>query len=500
MVFGAVLALACGLQLILFSQFATMAGLNRDLSDNVLPGVVAATRLDDAIANFQMLDAQHLLSADPAIRSDTGNSLPRMKRTIASDLKKLGGFADADMERRIVASLGESLSGLFAANDEFVFLSDTQQFGKARALFSGDLYRRFAQTDSLIDRFIAINNREGEASALKSAATQKRSTDVILTTVLFSIGATIAVFWTLTKILIDPLRWMTEAMEKLAAGNLDTRVPALWRRDEIGRLARAMAYFKTSAVALRDAKHEADAGTQAKSAFLANMSHELRTPLNAIIGFSDLMLTQQLGPLGNSRYREYIDDIHRSGLQLLALINDLLDLSRIGAGEETLFEEDVCVRRVISDACRMIELQAKQSNVTVVTRLSPNLPEIRGDERRIKQIVLNLLTNAIKFTPDFGTVTVAAGRSTDGLFIEVGDTGIGIAEVDLPKVLERFGQVENKLSRRHSGTGLGLPLVKELIALHGGSLRMESKVDVGTTVTVTFPPIRLVTAAGSAAA
>jgi signal transduction histidine kinase len=329
---------------------------------------------------------------------------------------------------------------------------------------------------------------------------QKRSTAVILTTVLFSIGATIAVFWALTKILIDPLRWMTEAMEKLAAGNLGTRVPALWRRDEIGRLARAMAHFKTSAVALRDAKHEADAGTQAKSAFLANMSHELRTPLNAIIGFSDLMLTQQLGPLGNARYREYVDDIHRSGLQLLALINDLLDLSRIGAGEETLFEEEVSVRQVISDACRMVELQAKQSHVTVATKVPPNLPKIRGDKRRIKQIVLNLLTNAIKFTPDLGTVAVTAGQSTAGLSIEVSDTGIGIADVDLPKVLERFGQVENELSRRHSGTGLGLPLAKQLIELHGGTLGIESKVDVGTTVTVTFPLARLITAAGVIAA
>lgn len=500
MVFGVVLALACGLQFILFSQFTTMAGLNRDLSANVLPGVVAATRLDDAIANLQMLDAQHLLSADPAIKSDTGNSLPRMKRTIAADLKKLDGFADTDTERRIVASLDERLSHLFAANDEFVSLSDTHQFGKARALFSRNLYDRFAEVDELTDRFVAINDVVGEASTLKSVATQERSTDVILTTVLFSIGATITVFLALTKILIDPLRWMTQAMEKLAAGNLDTRVPALWRRDEIGRLARAMAQFKTSAMALRDAKHEADAGTQAKSAFLANMSHELRTPLNAIIGFSDLMLTQQLGPLGNSRYREYVDDIHRSGLQLLALINDLLDLSRIGAGEETLFEEEVSVRQLISDACRMVELQAKESNVTVATKVPPYLPEIRGDKRRIKQIVLNLLTNAIKFTPDLGIVTVTAGQSMAGLFIEVCDTGIGIADVDLPKVLERFGQVENKLSRRHSGTGLGLPLVKQLIELHGASLCIESKVDVGTTVTVTFPLTRLITAVGVVAA
>jgi PAS domain S-box-containing protein len=251
---------------------------------------------------------------------------------------------------------------------------------------------------------------------------------------------------------------------------------------------------------LRLALLRASEASMAKSAFLANMSHELRTPLNAILGFSDLMLTQLLGPLGNPRYREYLGDIHSSGMQLLALIDDLLDLSRVDAGQANLIEQDVSLRHVIADACRMVELQANQSNVDVVITLPSDLPDIRGDERRIKQIVLNLLTNAIKFTPEAGTVTVSAETSVSGLRLEVRDTGIGIAKADLPKVLERFGQIDNKLSRKHKGTGLGLPLVKELIELHGGSLNIESEVGVGTAVSVEFPVRRILKASSSQAA
>jgi signal transduction histidine kinase len=230
----------------------------------------------------------------------------------------------------------------------------------------------------------------------------------------------------------------------------------------------------------------------AKSVFLASMSHELRTPLNAIIGFSDLMLTQQIGPIENPRYLEYICDIHRSGLQLLALIDDLLDISRIDAGKIELLEQTVSLRQVITAACRMTEIQAKQALIHIAIELPNNLPYIRGDERRILQIVLNLLSNAIKFTPKTGTVTIRVLHSAGGLVVEVSDTGVGIAEADLPKVFERFGQIDNALSRKHKGTGLGLPLAKELIELHDGILGIESEVNVGTTVAVTFPRKRFI--------
>jgi len=251
---------------------------------------------------------------------------------------------------------------------------------------------------------------------------------------------------------------------------------------------------------LKLALRKISAASDAKSAFLANMSHELRTPLNAIIGFSDLMRSQLLGPLGRPRYREYVDDIHSSGLHLLSLINDVLDLSRLDAGMATLVEREVSLRNVADEACKMVATQAKKADARLTIKVPIDLPNVLGDERRIKQIIVNLLSNAIKFTPGPGIITVEMEEAASGILLKVIDNGIGICEADLPKVFERFGQVDNELSRMHDGTGLGLPLVKQLIELHGGSLAAESKLGVGTTITVAFPMNRIIKPANSVAA
>jgi PAS domain S-box-containing protein len=249
---------------------------------------------------------------------------------------------------------------------------------------------------------------------------------------------------------------------------------------------------KRQEIELVIAHQKISAANEAKSAFLANMSHELRTPLNAIIGFSELMLTEILGPLGNSSYRDYIGDIHKSGLHLLALISDVLDLACLDAGKDALYEEDVDLHSLIGEACLMVSAQAVQSNLQIRNDISGDVPHIRGDEHRIKQIVLNLLSNAVKFTPEGGAVTITAEGAADGLRLQIVDTGIGIAESDMKNVTERFGQVDSVYTRKHQGTSLGLPLTKQLIELHGGRLGIKSKVDVGTTVSVTFPPERLI--------
>lgn len=243
---------------------------------------------------------------------------------------------------------------------------------------------------------------------------------------------------------------------------------------------------------LKIALQNASAANDAKSTFLATMSHELRTPLNAIIGFSDVMLSEIYGSVENAHYQEYVGNIHHSGLQLLSLIDDLLDLSRIDAGKAILSDDKVRMGVVIADARRLVELQAKQAGVKIEVTIPPDLPDLRGDERRIKQIVWNLLSNAIKFTQDGGTVTISCEQSPDGLLLKISDNGIGIAEKDLPKVLERFGQVDSKLARKYTGTGLGLPLVKELVELHGGSLAIASVLGVGTTVRIKFPQARTI--------
>jgi PAS domain S-box-containing protein len=241
---------------------------------------------------------------------------------------------------------------------------------------------------------------------------------------------------------------------------------------------------------LRAAKEEAERTSRAKSGFLATMSHELRTPLNSIIGFSELVLAESLGPLGNEKYRGYIGNVLESGQHLLQLINDILDLVKAEAGKLTLQEDEVDPRIAVESACRVMSHRLEKSKLTLVRRLPRNLPWLRADELKLRTVLLNLLSNAMKFTPAGGEIEVSASADPGGLAIAVADTGVGIAAEDFDKVSEPFGQVDGRLSRLHAGTGLGLPLVKAIMELHGGSLRLESTVGVGTRVTARFPPER----------
>jgi len=237
---------------------------------------------------------------------------------------------------------------------------------------------------------------------------------------------------------------------------------------------------------------EADKANKAKSEFLANMSHELRTPLNAIIGFSDILKKQLFGSLGDPRYAEYVADINDSGSHLLAIINDILDLAKAEAGKLTLQEEDIDLVRCLDDAMRMCRGRAVTAGVNLHFPNAAETLYAHVDERLIRQIVLNLLTNAIKFTGEGGEVTLSVvGDAAQGIVIKVRDTGIGIAPEDIARVVRPFEQVETVLSRSHGGTGLGLPLTSKLTELHGGTFDIQSEVGHGTTVIVRLPAERL---------
>ncbi len=256
---------------------------------------------------------------------------------------------------------------------------------------------------------------------------------------------------------------------------------------DIVAVTRDISERKRQELALIEARDAAEAASRAKTSFLANMSHELRTPLNAIIGFSEVMTREIFGPVGSPRYLEYSRLIHESGGHLLELINGVLDMSKIEAGKFELHEELFAFEEVASLAIRFAGQAAERGGVVLKLKVAPEAAQIFADQRAIKQVLINLVTNGVKFTPRGGEVCVSARLGAAGVEIAVSDTGMGIAKSDLDKLGQPFVQVEGSHLRSKEGTGLGLALVKSLTALHGGETILQSALGEGTTVTLRLP-------------
>jgi two-component system cell cycle sensor histidine kinase PleC len=244
-----------------------------------------------------------------------------------------------------------------------------------------------------------------------------------------------------------------------------------------------------------EARRRAEGANLAKSRFLATMSHELRTPLNAILGFSEVMKAELFGALNVPTYKEYAGDIHSSGQHLLMLINEILDLSRVEAGRYELKEESVSLPGVVDECRHLLALRAKNKSIAIIEVIEDKLPRIWADERAIRQVMLNLLSNAIKFTPQGGEVTIKVGWTTaGGQYLSVRDNGPGIPEDEIPIVLSSFGRGAMAQKNAEEGSGLGLPIVRGLVELHGGEFKLQSKVREGTEVIVIIPPERVMNA------
>ncbi len=241
-----------------------------------------------------------------------------------------------------------------------------------------------------------------------------------------------------------------------------------------------------------EARRRAEEANLAKSRFLASMSHELRTPLNAILGFSEVMGSEVLGPIGNATYREYAKDIHDSGQHLLDLINEILDLSRIEAGRYQLHEEPLHLADTVEECCHMMELKARNKDLRIIQQFEPGLPRLYADERAMRQITLNLLSNAVKFTPTGGEIRVKVGWTAGGgQYLSIKDNGPGIPQDEIPVVLAAFGQGSIAIKSAEQGTGLGLPIVQGLVAMHDGEFELRSKMREGTEAIAIFPRARV---------
>ncbi|MEZ5670485.1 MAG: ATP-binding protein [Alphaproteobacteria bacterium] len=314
----------------------------------------------------------------------------------------------------------------------------------------------------------------------------------------------IAVLWLLLqRTVVRPLARVTGDIQAIRqTGRLDRRLAIAGAEEfqalglEFNRmLDRLDAVHRQLVERTRDAEAAqagAERANEAKSSFLTNMSHELRTPLNAIIGFSDLMQHEAFGPLGHAKYREYVDDIRDSGRHLLALINAILHLAQASNSKLILDEATVPLDELIDAALRLVQPAAMAGSVDVFRVQGPAAPAVRVDRTKLSQVLINILSNAVKFTPPGGQVRVAVrGLADGGLEIEVTDTGIGMRPEDIPEALKPFTQVHDGRDGRLPGTGLGLPLSVALMELHQGSLSLESRLGQGTTVLLRLPAARV---------
>lgn len=296
----------------------------------------------------------------------------------------------------------------------------------------------------------------------------------------------------------EPAEWLLERVEKRKQGFCHTEyqlknhqwISATERKTKAGNLVcirQDMTPIKEREKLLRDAKNSAEANSLAKTEFLAMISHELITPLNAIIGFTEVMNKELLGPLGNDKYKEYTQDILNSGSHLLSLIQDILDVSTIESGKLMLEISEFDLRDAVTSSLKLFETKCLENSIALKASLPKKKISYKGDLRKIRQILINLIGNAVKFSVPGGTIDVSLSDGTDYLLLEVKDTGIGMNARDIPKAMEPFSQINKGLNRIFGGVGLGLHLTQSFVKLHGGSLNITSKRDKGTHVLITLP-------------
>ena len=436
-----------------------------DPGDTADPVAADKATLDAAVRLGAMTNADRLGFAPPAEDAHTLSSL-RTKAELLSNLMTPMIRLDEKIARQL-ARVGEE--GEEPPGSEHWLILRQRVEGLAN-----DLYQQAAQLANLktaqIDDLIALN-----------ASSFKNSRNLVIGVAVGAIVLALLLGFVLAWSVIGPIQRIDARLAGIASGDFSGHVD-VENRDELGGLAANVNRMNDE---LRRLYMELEETSRHKSEFLASMSHELRTPLNAIIGFSEVLREEMFGPV-NEKQAEYLDDIISSGNHLLSLINDVLDLSKVEAGQVELEVGPFSLREALERGVVMVRERATEEGVQVELSAGPEVDVVEGDERRIKQVIFNLLSNAVKFTPTGGEVDVSAIRVNGGVRVSVADTGPGIAPGDHERVFEEFQQTDAGLEQ-HEGTGLGLALSKRLVELHGGRIWLESELGRGSTFVFTLP-------------
>ena len=399
-----------------------------------------------------------------------------------ASLEGMGEFINAEVE--VFSPTGEKLIASNPGAADY----DPQAVDTASEMATIEIPISLVEGERFLNIVARYNN--------KAASDQQNNLHSfsILTALLGALVSFYIVSYILNISMFHRIREISHTMAKIVRGRTNVRLPAA-QDDELSmireQLARVVAHEAEKNRLHNElviARKEAEISNMAKSEFLANMSHELRTPLNAIIGFSELMTCDYMTTDIEGKYKEYAHDIRDSGVHLLNIINDILDLSKIESGSMVLTVEEADIQEIVERSVRLVTVAAESKNISIANNLPDGLPVIFVDSRMVQQMLINILTNAVKFTPDGGNIVVNAGVEDDGTFrVAVSDNGVGIEEDYLENVLAPFSQVDGSYTREQEGTGLGLALVKAFIELHGGKLSLESAWGVGTTVFLDFP-------------